>query len=124
MKEFICVWCKREKVKNGFRLCQKCYDLNEEDANRIKNVNYICPICNESIGTRNVCPKCGISRMYLMSLPSHCHICESKFMYEYKGKRRCWCCNAKWKESEIDKMLMFAVNHCEDYNNNKEENKK
>jgi len=114
-KKVMCSWCGMRPVKKGYALCRSCYDLNEKD-NMESDFRFLCPICHTNIGTRNICPKCGTVREYLISLPSHCHICHSQFLYkDGKGKYRCWMCNAPWEESYIDKYIYFALKHIDKF---------
>ena len=126
MSRGLCVWCKKEPVKPGFALCERCYALNENDAKLGKGeYRFRCPVCGEDIGGRIICPKCGVVRMSLMSLPSHCHICHSQFFYTDKeGVTRCWCCNAEWEESYIDKYIMYALRHFDEFREEQEKAKR
>jgi len=79
---------------------------------------YTCPECG-TVMPENMhkCPKCGIVRMYLMSMPYHCRHCHCQYNY-YKGgdrsKMYCWCCGAVFKQSDIDDLILKGLNvECE-----------
>jgi len=116
MSKALCAWCKKNPIKEGYALCNKCYKNNETDEenwNKGKHTHFICPICTKDIGARTICPRCGIIRYTLMSLPSHCKKCDSKYWYHKNNdtttKRYCWCCGEEFKESGIDGYIMFAL---------------
>jgi len=120
-----CVWCKKRPAKEGLALCEKCYELNERDAKLSKGeYNFRCPVCGRELEGRSICPECGVIRTYVMSMPSHCHICHCKYFYVDKnGDYRCWCCNAKWKESFIDDYITFALERFDEFKKWKEQRK-
>ena len=123
----LCIWCKKNPRKDGYALCEHCYELQEADEKRRdRTIHFICPLCKEDIGNRTICPKCGIIRYMLMSLPSHCNICHSQFWYhlnnDINSKRYCWSCNSPFKESSIDQYIMYALQHFEDFNKEKTKN--
>lgn len=116
----LCVWCKERSRLEGLALCGVCHGLQESDEKNQhvveKDYHFRCPECGEDIGGRIICPKCGVIRMSLMSLPSHCSRCHSQFNYKDKHEvTRCWMCRAKWRESSIDWYINFALTHWEQY---------
>jgi hypothetical protein len=111
----LCVLCKKNPVKEGFKLCEKCYGFNESDANRNNKAHFSCPICHSDIGSRIICPKCGVVRTYLMSAPFHCEECHCQYSYRIGSELLCWCCNAPFNGSSIDSYINYAIHHFEDF---------
>jgi hypothetical protein len=119
-----CTWCsqfgEKKPRKEGYALCERCYRMQEIDEEHNKeNIHFICPNCIKDIGSRVICPFCGIVRYHLMSLPFHCKNCGCDMFYyknnNTKGQAYCWCCNTPFKESSIDDYIMFALEKFEDY---------
>ena len=127
MHEKFCAWClrfgKKRKAKEGFALCEQCYEMQEADEKRWlktgKQAHFICPNCKKDIGNRIICPYCGTMRYRLMSLPFHCSVCDCQFFYfknnDTNTQPLCWCCNSPFKPSSIDNYIMYALRHFEEY---------
>ncbi len=115
-----CVWCKEKPRKEGLALCEECHELQESDELNQHVIDgdyhFRCPECGVDIGGRIICPTCGITRMMVLSIPSHCDRCHSQFSYrDASGQTRCWMCRAKWTGSSIDKYIKFALQNWEKY---------
>ena len=62
MSDELCDWCKCNPPEEGKRLCTRCRQLNDLDAEYNKR-RMICPNCDDELPDSIICPNCKVVRV-------------------------------------------------------------